>query len=444
MHQTLEVADRTRTRRQKPAHRRAQRDVASNAPLTRLAACDLDLPTLSPKIATTVEISVEADGANPMPESALHLAIAACKLGLVTINPDATASQCIHSAATAAIEDALASLDQKVRWWTTVEAAEHGPDSREGANGESDLYCLAKDAFVIEFTAPDVGPAAAALRTESSAVLNAFESVCPGFTCLLYTVLDRVDMTIWPIITPRTLWSHTLSYADTAGDPYLDSSHAYSVLDLNWDTDLAKKYGHESPLDMGAHEAIQVFDEEINGTLPSFYRKYFGTAAMNWRLRHPDDFSSEQHFAPAHVTREEISWAMANMACRPWCPTAPKVLIALQQMHRISLLLCTGAGLANGTNLTGPLSMSAVQLWPFDDPRTNEPCRQTTNAFARTLDDAACGAQEAGEAVDATGWAAVDCSSTQTTLDSLDRLRQGCEAFNLTMGLINTVYSKTL
>jgi hypothetical protein len=391
-----------------------------------------------------VEISVEAVSANPMPESALQLAIAACKLGLVTINPDATASQCIQSAATAALEDALASLDQEVRWWSTVEAAERGPDGREGADGDHELDSARPDACVIEFTAPDVGPAAAALRTESSAVLNAFEYVCPGFTCRLYTVLDRVAWTIWPIITPRTLWSYALSYADTAGDPYLDSSHAYAVLDQNWDEEMAKKYGHESPLDMGAHEAIQVYDEEIGGTLPSFYRMHFGAAATNWRLRHPDDFSSEKHYAQTHVTREEISWAMTNMTCRSWCPTAPNVLIALQQLHRISSLLDAGACLATGTQLAGPLSDNAIQLWTFDNPQTNAYCKPTATAFIRTLDEAALGAQESGEIVNATGWAVVDCSSTQTTLDSLDSLRKGCEAFNLTMGLINTVYSTTL
>lgn len=434
--------------RSQPPHRGAKPDAATHAALKRPASCALDIPALHKAIPKTVKLSLASNPYALINDAQIHLAIEAATRGAAKINPKETLARNIQLAASQALASAMqhAGISLRCRWWPNQEAAERGREPRESAEIAS-LHCDGPQCIVIEFQGQQKHrKLAGAHNALSSKALASFESVCPGFTHMVYTVLEMVDAQIWPIITPRTLWNDFIYGTNAHSRALSDADVAYGYLqECTVPEELSARYNIDDIGDLRAQDIVSLFEEEVGGVLPSFFVEKFGKAAIGGWPLFSTDARHEPIPNPVDHVREDIAVAISSMALRDWCGTAPHVISALQCMDRIVRAIEEGATLASGTYVSSNPSTSSIHLWRFA-PKYRGAQRLGDvegDAFRRVLDDAARGAWESGESVECAGWFSADASTQAQAQDALSRLQQGAATFELTLDLIHQLFSFT-
>lgn len=433
--------------RPKPTVASPKRAATADATLGGIARCALDLPTFHRAIPRKLTLSLDHSPYAQLDDAQLQLAICAIERGAAELTQSDTVAQNVRAVASSAIEHALSRTGPALacRWWSNIGAAEHGNDPRDGAGGNME-FRKRPDSIVIEFLGNQASQAKlhAAHDVDSSETLRAFEDVCPGFEHLVYTVLELVDGEIWPVITPRVLWNDFIYGGSAKSERVCDADFAYGIVPEQTDPrELREKYGTDCVEKMSPSQVLEIYEEEVGGFLPSYFPKYFGRGAVGvWPLfgeqpRHdPIDF-------PTRRIHEDISIALANMACRDWCPHAPRVVLALRRMDEIVRLIRDGASLASGTYISSNTSQSAIHLWRFvPQPPRGKTVRLTENdAFQRILDEQARYPIESGETVDCAGWFIAPADSAESARAALESLEKGVVAFERALDLILQLFS---
>ncbi|BDT74025.1 hypothetical protein os4_35780 (plasmid) [Comamonadaceae bacterium OS-4] len=434
---TPETSNRAPQRSQ-PTPKHAKQHVAADAVLTPPPGCAIDLPVLDQHIPTTITLSFETKGLGFLTDSMLNLALLGSEMPRFKLQQDKTFVQNVILAADYRLHQAISPLKNsiKLHWWGSALSAAQGSNRIE--IGEENIVVNSQTEkhpgadVVVEFDLKDDGEVHyATTLLNSSERLAECESICPGFTHLLYTVLERVNAAIWPIFTPRTLWNEMRCYH---GWDYIkkmcDADVAFDELSENFEPDeLAEKYGLNDFDDMDPANAVAIYEEEVGGILPSSFIANFGRAAVGeWEL-HPD---SEQESIPNPVVsvKADICAVMASMEARlTWCPIAPIALQHLEVMHRISSLIASGARLAKGANDFQQPSTSAIHVLRFNHGRES-------TAFHRALDDLGRGAMENGDATESTGWFRSDMSDLDKATQAISKLEQGVLVLQTTCTLL--------
>lgn len=432
--------------RKRPAQRpkSTRQPTQQHAANDALLACPLDLPKLSRAIPRTISISSENAQYNRLTDSMLQLAIIGSEVPDFAIDPMRDLAANVVSAADAALNDVLrhGNLNIKYRWWGSQQAATRGSQPHEEADGdtdhlESESYFGANLVIELDHTA-DGGEGIEFVLSQlnTSEPLNAYESVCPGFTHMLYTVLEKVDHHIWPVITPRTLWDDYINGGAYGGGLLCDLDTIRDTIFENLDTDeIAEKYGYDEFESIPPAELITVYEEEIGGYLPSDFRKEFGSAAIGGWPIYAENSPHEAIPYPCQHLLEDLNIAICNMQLRTWCATAPKVEACLEQMRKVFMLIKDGAKLATGTHVSSAPSHNAFQIFPFSNA-------SASRFYTRVLDDVAQGAMENGNVLNCSGWFNEDLSTPHNAQSALTKLRDGVHALHITTELLTELYWK--
>lgn len=434
---TLDTPNRALQRSQS-TRKHAKHHVAADAVLTLPPGCAIDLPVLDQQIPTTITLSLDNEGLGFVTDSMLNLALLGSEMPRFKLQQDKTFVQNVILAADCRLHQAISPLKNsiKLHWWGSALSAAQGTNRIEigeeniVVNSQTEKHTGAD--VVIEFDLKEDGDLHyATTLLNSSDRLAECESICPGFTHLLYTVLERVNAAIWPVFTPRTLWNEMRGYH---GWDYIkkmcDAEVALTELSENCgEEELADRYEFAYFDELEPANALAIYEEEIGGTLPSSFITNFGRAAVGeWEL-HPD---SEQESIPNPVVsvKADICAAMASMEARlTWCPIAPTALQHLEVMHRISSLIANGARLAKGANDFQQPSTSAIHVHRFNHERES-------TAFDRALDDLGRGAMENGDSTESTGWFRSDMSDLNKATQAISKLEQGVLVLQTTCTLL--------
>lgn len=433
--------------RPQPKNHAAKQHAPTDAVLTPPLACPLDLPRLAPGISTKVTLCVTEANFAQVTDSMLNLATLGCDTPGFSLDDKATVPNNIIRAASAAIKHALrpSGGTLPVRWWGSVEAATEGTnriqlDESIGFPGDYNPAPVGAKA-VIEFAFPDElhdDLLAACNDLSQSDTLFAYESVCPGFTHMLYTVLDMVSMHIWPIVTPRSLWNDFIWGANWGGSLLCDADIARCALsDMCDPARLEENYGIEDAETAPSGEVLAAFEEEIASTLPGDFLRFFGRAAIGeWPL-HDSESLHEAIPDPSNSIAQDLCLAMNNMAVRDWCSTAPLVMERLKSMHYIVREIQNGARLASGTYGFSNPCINAIHVYRFQHKATITGIHvYEVRNFNALLDDAGRSAMENGEAVDVAGWFSADMSSLDKTRQAIQQLTQGAGVLKGTIHLL--------
>ncbi|MDT8992819.1 hypothetical protein RQP54_18240 [Curvibacter sp. APW13] len=439
MSEEIATLARPKRKRLQPARQPAQRHAATDAVLTQPARCAIDLPTLAPDIPRTITLALETKDTGCLTDAMLNLALLGSALPDFELHQDKTFAQNVILAADHRLHRAIAPLQSSIslRWWGSAAAAasgtnpvDQGSDTKSvDADQEPHLGAHA----VIEFDLEKDGDVHhAATLTNSSKRLMQCETICPGFTHLLYTVLDCVNDAVWPIFTPRTLWNYQQLGMDGwfMADKMCDAEIVKNWMqEYCYEEELAEKYGTGAIEDIDPANALSIYAEEVGGVLPSDYIRYFGRAAIGeWRL----DRTSPHESIPDPKDRiaADLCCAMASVEARlDWCPAAAFALRQLQAMHSMVRRIDAGARLAQGANNCCQPSWAALQLFRFGNGRENE-------HFGRLLDDACRGAQESGDTVDVAGWLNANLSTPDKAATVINNMEEGIAVLRSTCTLI--------
>lgn len=423
-------------KRSQPTRKHAIQHAAADAVLTQLPRCAIDLPVLDQQIQTTITLSMATKDLGTLTDSMLNLAMLGCDMPGFKLQQDKTFVENVILAADYRLHQAIYPLDNsiKLHWWGSALSAVEGTNPIEQGSEniaiDSEKHVGAN--VVIEFSSKDEGDVHYATTIlNSSKRLEACESICPGFTHLLYTVLDGVSYAVWPVFTPRTFWNEMrFSEGWYSMKKMCDAEAAlYTLSEYCSDEDLAEKYGVNDWDEIDPANAINIFNEEIGGTLPSDFIRRFGRAAVGeWNMEKGSEHESIPD--PNANIRADICAAMASMEARmSWCPEAPQTLQQLEAMHRIVCLLADGARLARGANDFHQPSTSAIHVMRFSSDRE-------CTAFSRSLDDLGRGAMESGETTEATGWFCSDMSNSEKVAHAISKLERGVMVLQTTCTLL--------
>ena len=304
-------SDRQHSRRHKPSHPDTKLDASTNALLK--TGCALDLPKLSSAIPTRITLSLEPTPLGALTDSILNLAMAGSEVPDFELDQSQSFSENTLLAASAAIGSALRNDvgSLPVRWWGSAAAASGSSNPREGANDDYDpldgVEQVIGSHFVIEFENPSThaGVVNANLACSSS-TLRQYESICPGFTHILYTVLEQVSCTVYPIYTPRSLWEHYIHENGSYLDAPCDAEFArtcfgeYGMCEGELD-----KYDISDLVTASANDLIAAYQEEVGGVLPSELLLTFGRECIgSWPIygERPDMNRSQHRFGQSYRT----------------------------------------------------------------------------------------------------------------------------------------------
>jgi len=213
--ETLEISRPARNRSQR-TRQHAQQHAPADAVLTQPFRCAIDLPFLAPSIPKTLIMSPSTQAIGCLTDSMLNLALLGNGMPGFELQQDKTFTQNVILAADYPLHQAIAPIQSsvKLRWWDSALSATEGTSPVE--QGSENPYIQVDEEkhaganAIIEFDLKQEGDVFHATTLLNSSVrLAQCESICPGFTHMLYTVLDCVSDTIWPIHTPRSLWNDT-------------------------------------------------------------------------------------------------------------------------------------------------------------------------------------------------------------------------------------------
>lgn len=435
--ETLEIV-RPTSKRREPARAHAKSHAPADAVLTQQTRCAIDLPSLAPSIPQTIVLSLDAKNMGCLTDSMLNLAQLGSDMPSFELNQDKTFVENVILAADHRLQQTIAPLKNSImlRWWGSSKSAAEGSNPTE--QGGENTYIAAEDEkhiganAVIEFDLRKDGDVHhATTLLNSSEQLARCESVCPGFTHLLYTVLDCVNDNIWPVYTPRTFWND-MRYSDGwfALTAMCDAEIAkYYLSEYCSEDELAEKYGEGDVDELDPANAVAIYAEEVGGTLPSDFLSRFGRACIGeWTIG--EDSEHESLPDPKDHIAADICSAMASVETRlEWCSLAPFALKQLAAMHSIVSQIANGARLARGANHFAQPSHSAIEVFRFGHEREND-------HFRRTLDDLARGAWECGETVEATGWYYAEMSNLDKANQAVSTVEQGVKVLQTTCTLL--------
>lgn len=436
---------------QKPEGIRSKRDAAPHAILigergsisNQVPFCPLFVPTIDKGIAQSITLAMEGMDDYVVTDSMLSLAIVGAETPGFAVNPNSTFADNIILAANFAIRRALKAANGTIvfNWWPSQHAALKGtkpceltmldqesvfePEPGRGAN------------TVIEFgTSYDehTGLNNCYHRDGDSANLQRYEAVCPGFTHMTYTVLDMVSDSIFPIITPRTLWNDYISRSSCSRlcdlDIMKDALNEYSD-----PSDLEEKYGIEDTESAPIQDIIAAYEDDVAGVLPSNFIDWFGRAAIGawpiWSDQSPD----ESIPYPNRSIATDLSIAIQNMELRNWCPVSQQVRECLEKMHKVARAIQQGARMAQGAESLHSPCQSAIQLFDFNHQTSPQTLEE--HHFRRVLDDAVRDAWESGETFSAAGWLNAEVSTPERAQRMLSRLESGAAALFETTEIIS-------
>lgn len=439
--ETLEISRPARNRSQR-TRQHAQQHAPADAVLTQPFRCAIDLPSIAPSIPKTLIMNSSSQAIGCLTDSMLNLALLGNGMPGFELQQDKTFSQNVILAADYTLQQAIASIQSSVKlhWWGSAMSAIDGSNPVD--QGSENTYIQADDEkhaganAVIEFNLKEDGDVyLATTELNSSVRLAQCESICPGFTHMLYTVLDCVSNTIWPIHTPRSIWNDQC-YSDgwfqmTA---MCDAEIAkYYLGEYCSEDDLAEKYGEGDIEELDPENAVAIYAEEVGGTLPSDLIRHFGRAVVGeWTMG--KDSNHESLPDPKDHIAAEICSAMASVETRlDWCPLAPLALKQLGVMHSIVHQIANGARLARGASDFHQPSHSAIQVYRFGNDREDQ-------HFRCGLDDAARGAWESGETVEAAGWHSADMSTLDMATKAISRMEKGAKVLQTTCTLLLDLY----
>lgn len=434
---TLEIARPARKRLQ-PAREHAKQHASADAVLTQPTRCAIDLPTLDLRIPRTIVLSLDTQQTGCLTDSMLNLATLGSDLPGFELQQDKTFVENVILAADYLLHQAIAPVKGSVgiRWWGSAQSAANGTNPVDGYNenyfieGQDEKHVGAN--AVIEFDLLDDGETHhATTMLNSSAQLERCESICPGFTHLLYTVLECVNDTVWPIITPRSFWNDMRFHEHWYGlKTMCDAEVAREALAQEFGDDgIDEKYGVGDIDGLDPIDVVSIYEEEIAGSLPSGFITRFGRAAIGqWTMGENSEHESIPD--PQDSIAADICRAMASIEARlPWCPVAPIALKHLTAMHAIVRSIANGARLAMGANYFDQPSHSAIQVHRFGNGFESY-------HFQQSLDDFARGAMECGEVVDATGWRCTDMSTLDKAAKAISTMEQGVAVLQTTSTLL--------
>lgn len=440
---TLEIA-RSASRRSQPTRKDAKQHASADAVLTPPPGCAIDLPTLDHRIPTIIELSHESQGLGCLTDSMLTLATLGSDMPSFDLQQDKTFAQNVILAASHRLQQAIEPIKHSVKltWWGSALSATEGSNRVE--QGDENHFVESNHEkhlganVVVEFNLLDDGDVYVASQLlTSSEKLAQCESICPGFTHMLYTVLERVNETVWPVFTPRSFWNDA-RYSDGWFDMTKMSDvdvARYHLTEYSTDDELAEKYGIEDIHTLPADQVVQIYEEEVGGTLPSDFILRFGRAAVGaWGMATHSEHESIPD--PSASVEADISSAMASVETRlAWCPTAPLVLKRLAEMHYIANQIANGARFARGGSNFYQPSNNAIHVYRFSE-------RRESDNFTRTLDDVARGAWESGETVDAAGWYCADMSTLDSAAHAVSRLEKGAAVVKATCDLLLNLFTE--
>lgn len=397
--------------------------------------CALDLPVLHQHIPASIKLT-GTNKTDRVSDCLLHLALHGVESRHFSLADDKSTVQNLLRAAEAAIETALEpvtsplGLDSSL--WTSAHEAEKATVAAEIFAHDCPYVPEIKDYDGKEVMFVELAPGksfkkAAASRCEYVELgqrAQAIESVCPGFTNLMYTVLDLVNSHLYPVFTPRTLFEDYISSGYRDGATSLtDSGIALAELEENYGEldEMFDKYGFTA--ETATHQdIIDIYQEEIGSYLPSHFITHFGSASLCSRVMWSSDQDLRHEELPIYRAPSlwsDLNIALANMEVRPKREASTRNAIrALQQLIDITREIHAGARFVTGANSTCTPSFYAVKVTP----------RAGSDFFCRVLDDSARSAMESGEVTEAVGWIVARADTPETTTQSLQSIHRGATA----------------
>lgn len=397
---------------------------------TPVLACLYDIPVISKLVPKKIEL--EAAVRNQLSPTMQFIALAKAR----TCDPKVVHSDdpycAARDAALAAIEQAVSSnntLNTTFRVWPVASDAhlttepplftqtEAGDDYLHSYLYEEDLTGLLIEVTDTRIHHPIVGGAS----------LDKLELALPGFKKLLYQILDSVNQTCMPIITPRLLLQDLIQSSvlfnngSTDIDDLNDYKFASALADEYGDSDFIEKYDlkNASPA-----ELVLACEVEYGLLLPSVLFECFGQSINDPRLW--GDFSGTH-------SNDGVQASIANLLeqaeLRTWCDQRPKLIQMLRLLHRIYSLLNEGARFAAMANHMHNPSDRAFHISGESED----------TLFMRLLDDAAQDAQNSGDTLDCLGYITLSCDSAESAAQQLSSIHKGSLVVSTTHQLLHMI-----
>jgi hypothetical protein len=393
----------------------------------------LDLPVLHQDIPASIKLARKAKD-NRLRDSLLHLALHGVNSRHFSLANDKSTVQNLLRAAEAAIEIALDPVTRPLglnsTLWTSEFEAENAATAAELFSHESPDFpgvpgYDGEEIMVIElapgktFEKSGAGLCDFVLLGQRA---QAIESVCPGFTNLMYTVLELVNSHLYPVITPRSLFEDYINSAFREGALTLtDNGIALAELEESYGDlgELLEQYGF-TPETVTHNDIIEIHQNELGGYLPSHFITQFGPASLCqpwWRNQ-----ASDHEELP--IDQESSLWsdlniALANMKLRQNDETSTSDAIqALQLLIDITREINAGARFLSGANRLDVPSFHAAKVTPTNG----------ADFFDRVIDDCTRSAMECSDVTNALGWIVARADTPETTAQSLQSIHRGATA----------------
>jgi hypothetical protein len=390
------------------------------APAAAVLGCALSLPTLGstiPREKVLAGSGVSLTANQPI----CHIARIG---GADSSCPDLDGlplGEAITTAAVHAVVIAIAckSSHYELKIWPDRKALAQYEDKPNYCNldGEyDDNYSDGSNAMVVEVVEFDP-PKRRTKRTVQSGV-EELEAAIPGFSKVLYAVMEKVSSTCIPVITPITLFCET----------FYNLTPTQQISDYEFISELQKEYGeqeefaarHQLTLGMQPQRWIEAYQSEVDSVLPSTMHQAFGQ-----ELGYGGWQEANQGRTWRHNLAPEICNLMEQAALRHWCEHTNGAVAALATLHSINAKLDAGACFASGSDHVETLWRDVLTVYPLSQNKL----------FTRVYDDVTRSAHENG-GYDCLGTFHFTCQDAAQAAQQLNQLRNGSLVVMATIQLL--------